>query len=78
MARRQIFIAAGDAARLTAEVSDPANAGATVVLAPGVYLLSRELELQRDMLLIGAYQDLDGDAVWDARQWRNDLRRSDD
>jgi hypothetical protein len=65
----QTFMAVGDTASLVAAVANPANEGMTIVLAPGVYFLERELELQPNMQLVGAnrYQDNDGDGVWDAR-----------
>jgi hypothetical protein len=60
-----------DVEELYAAVNDPANAGATVVLAPGTYVLTAldpggaarpvagRLELQRDMSLLGTIGDRD-------------------
>ncbi len=68
-APQRIPIPAGDVVALTEALANPSNAGATVVLAPGVYVLTDVLVLQPNMQLVGAnrYQDLDGDGVWDAR-----------
>lgn len=62
-------IAVGNLEELYSAVNDPANAGATIVLAPGLYMLSANdpsgnprsnrgrLELQEDMSLLGVVGD---------------------
>jgi hypothetical protein len=86
VAEEHLVLNVSDVEGLYAAVNNPANAGVTVVLASGTYILTTKdannqprpnggrLDLQSGMVLVGQnrYVDFDGDGVWDARDDNHD------
>ena len=86
LAQNQVVLNVSNVEDLYTAVKNPANAGATLVLAPGSYTLTAKdasnqprpnggrLVLQSGMGLVGqnSYVDFDGDGVWDPRDDNHD------